>query len=344
MSSGEAVSRRLVLARRPTGLVEDADFRIEEGRVPNPGEGEFLVRVTWLSFEPTQRNWLNDVPSYLPPLALGEVMRAFGAGEVVESNNPDYPVGSSVQGMFGWQEHLVTNGTLGLGRVSVIRPGVPPEKALGVLSTTGLTAFFGMLDVAAVREGDVVVVSAAAGATGSVAGQIARIAGASRVIGIAGGERKCAWVRDVAGFDECVDYRSDNVRKRLRELAPDGIDVYFDNVGGGILEDAIANLALHSRIALCGAISSGYDLETPRSGPSNIFRLIERRARMEGFLVLDFAPRFREAVKQIGEWVAAGRIVTLEDIERGGLEKAPATLRRLFEGRNFGKQLLRIEG
>ena len=342
MSRDLDVNRRVLLARRPAGLVEDADFSIQEGPVPHPGPGEFLVRVTWLAFDATQRNWLNDVPSYLPPVALGEVMRGFGAGEVVESNDPAHPVGMTVQGLFGWQDYIVTDGTLALGRVSPIPPGVPPQKALGVFSTTGLTAYFGMLEVAQVRAGDVVLVSSAAGATGSVAGQIARIAGASRLIGIAGGERKCDWVRHVAGFDACIDHREEVVRTRLRELAPDGIDVYFDNVGGETLEAAIDNLALHSRIALCGAISSGYDTQTPRHRLGNVFRLIERRTRMEGFLVLDFAPRFGEAVKQLAEWVGAGRIVTAEDIQHG-LENAPSTLRRLFEGANFGKQLLHLD-
>ena len=342
MRPGGRVNRRVVLARRPEGLVADEDFRIDEDPVRTPGPGEFLVRVTWLAFDPTQRNWLNDAPSYLPPVALGDVMRGFGAGEVVESNDPRHPVGMAVQGLFGWQDYVVTDGALELGRVSAIPTGVPPEKALGVFSTTGLTSYFGMLEVARVREGDVVLVSSAAGATGSVAGQVARIAGAARVIGIAGGERKCSWVRDVAGFDACIDHRSEDVRARLRELAPSGVDVYFDNVGGETLETAIDQLALHGRIALCGAISSGYDTSTPRHRLGNTFRLIERRGRMEGFLVLDFAPRFGEAVKNLAEWVRAGRIVTVEDVQHG-LENAPATLRRLFEGRNFGKQLLRID-
>jgi NADPH-dependent curcumin reductase CurA len=198
-----------------------------------------------------------------------------------------------------------------------------------------------MTDIGGVKEGDVVLVSGAAGATGSVAGQIARILGASKVIGIAGGNSKCAWVRDVAGFDACIDYKSEPVRKRIHELAPEGVDLYFDNVGGQILEDAIANVALRGRIVLCGAISGGYSLETQPHGPRNLFRLIERRARAEGFLILDYAPRFGEAVKQLAEWVMAGRIVTEEDVQVG-LENAPATLRRLFEGHNLGKQLLKV--
>jgi NADPH-dependent curcumin reductase CurA len=337
----DRVNRRIVLANRPKGAVQDSDFRIEEGPVPVPDAGQFLVRNLMLSFEPTQRGWLNDRQSYVPPVAIGEVMRSFGAGQVVDSNHPEFPVGTLVQGALGWQDYVATDGKLALGGISPIRPGVPLEKALGVFSTTGLTAYFGMRDVAQVKEGDVVLVSAAAGATGSVAGQIARLLGASRVIGIAGGESKCAWVRDVASFEACIDYRSEKVRQRIRELAPDGVDVYFDNVGGDILEAAIDNLALHARVALCGAISSGYGMETPPQGPRNLSRLIERRSRMEGFLVLDFAPRFGEAVKRLAEWVAQGRIATVEDVQEG-LENAPATLRRLFEGGNLGKQLLRI--
>jgi NADPH-dependent curcumin reductase CurA len=337
----DLVNRRVVLANRPVGTVKDTDFRIEESPVPEPGPGEYLVRNLMLSFEPTQRGWLNDRQSYLPPVAIGEVMRSFGAGQVVESNNPDFPVGTLVQGALGWQDYVATEGNLPLGRVSKVPAGVPLEKALGVFSTTGLTAYFGMLDIAQVKEGDVVLVSAAAGATGSVAGQIARLLGASTIIGIAGGERKCAWVRDVAGFDACIDYRSENVRQRIGELAPKGLDVYFDNVGGHILEAALDHIAHHARIVLCGGISSGYSMEARPQGPNNLSRLIERRSRMEGFLVLDFVPRFGEAVKRLAEWVGQGRIVTEEDVQEG-LENAPATLRRLFEGSNLGKQLLRI--
>lgn len=336
-----AGNRRIVLARRPSGVVQDDDFRIEEGPVPQPGPGQILVRLLYLSFDATQRNWLNDVPSYLPPVAIGEVVRAFGVGQVVAGDNPAYPVGALVQGAFGWQDYTVTDGTLSLGRVSLLPPGVPPEKALGVFSTTGFTAYFGMTDIGGVKEGDVVLVSAAAGATGSVAGQIARILGASTVIGIAGGAEKCRWVRERAGFDACIDYKAEPVRSRIHELAPKGVDLYFDNVGGAILEDAIANLALRARIVLCGNISSGYAVETPSPGPRNVSRLIERRARMEGFIVLDYAPRFGEAVGKLAGWVGSGRIVTEEDVQQG-LENAAATMRRMFSGGNLGKQLLKV--
>ncbi|MBK9180400.1 MAG: NADP-dependent oxidoreductase [Acidimicrobiales bacterium] len=333
------VNRQLVLARRPIGAVQDDDFELRTGPVPEPGPGQFLVRVLWLSFDPTQRGWLNDVPSYVPPVQIGEVMRAGAVGQVVASHNPGFAVGDYVQGTFGWQDYVATDGT-GMLPVTKVPPGVPPTAVLGVFGITGLTAYFGMLELGHPKEGDVVLVSGAAGATGSVAGQIARVKGC-RVIGTAGGPEKCAWVRDVAGFDECIDYKADDVGRRLAELAPRGIDVYFDNVGGPVLEAALANLGLRARVVLCGGISSGYTMEELPPGPRNYMQLVIRRARMEGFLVLDYAPRFAEAVAQLAAWVADGSIRTAEDVQVG-LERAPATLRRLFEGKNLGKQLLKV--
>ncbi len=307
--------------------------------MPEPGPGQFLIRVLWLSFDPTQRGWLNDVESYVPPVAIGEVMRAGAVGQVVASNNQRFTVGEFVQGTFGWQDYVVTDGR-GMLPVTKVPAGVTPRAMLGVFGITGLTAYFGMLDVAKVLEGDVVFVSGAAGATGSVAGQIARIRGA-RVIGSAGGADKCAWVRDVAGFDEVVDYRSEDVSARLGSFAPNGLNVYFDNVGGPTLEAALDHLALGARIALCGGISSGYTAEALPPGPRNYMQLVIRRATMTGFLVLDYVPRFGEAVAQLSQWVADGRIRYAEDIVEG-LEHAPSTLNRLFEGRNLGKQLLKV--
>lgn len=332
-------NRRLVLARRPVGVVQDDDFEMLIEPVPEPGEGQFLVRVCWLSFDPAQRGWMNDVPSYIPPVQLGEPMRAMGVGQIVASHHPDFPEGAMVSGGFGWQDYVVSDGRDQFG-VRLLPEGAPPTAALGVFGTTGLTAYFGLLDVGRPKEGDTVLVSGAAGATGSVVGQIAKIKGC-RVIGIAGGPEKCAWLKDTAGFDEVIDYKNEDIAARLRELAPKGVNVFFDNIGGDILDAGLGNIAQGGTIVLCGGISSGYSLENQPPGPRNIFMLTVRSARMEGFIVLNYAQRFGEAIEQLVAWVSEGRIVYAEDIQHG-LENAPATLRRLFEGKNFGKQILQI--
>lgn len=333
-------NRQMVLARRPVGAVQDDDFEIRTAEVPEPGEGQFVARVCWLAFDPAMRGWLNDVPSYIPPVQIGEVMRARGVGEVIASNNEMFPVGSLAAGTFGWQEYAV--GEAGGAMAAYPVPeGIPPTAMLGVLGTTGLTAYFGLLDVGRPQEGDVVLVSGAAGATGSVVGQIAKIKGC-RTIGIAGGPDKCAWVKDVAGFDDVIDYKSEDVSRRIRELAPKGVNIYFDNVGGPILQAALGNIARKGRIVVCGGISSGYTMEEPPPGPNNLSMLIVKSASMEGFVVLNYADRFMEGVGQLAQWMMEGKIVYAEDIQEGGLEMAPATLRRLFEGANLGKQLLQI--
>jgi NADPH-dependent curcumin reductase CurA len=334
-------SRRLVLARRPVGQVADEDFRLEERPVPVPGDGEFLVRVGWLSFDPAQRGWLDDVPSYLPPVAIGEVMRATGAGQVIDSRHPQFPVGTTVTGTFGWQEHAVSDGTGAIVPSRHVPDVVTALAALGVLGTTGLTAYFGMLDIGRPTAEDVVVVSGAAGATGSVAAQIAKLHGA-RVIGIAGGPEKCAWLVQTLGLDAAIDHRGEDVAARLQALAPDGIDLYYDNVGGVILDAVLANLALRARIVLCGAISTRYAYDGRPTGIQNLITLMPKRARMQGFIVLDYAERFEQGLEQLAAWLRDGSIVSAEDVRTGGLQDAPATLRRLFEGRNLGKQLLQI--
>lgn len=308
--------------------------------MPEPGDGEFVVRVCWLSFDPAQRGWMNDVPSYIPPVQIGEPMRAWGVGEVVTSENDGFPVGALVSGPLNWQEYALVSGAPEFG-ISLVPPGVPPSSALGVFGTTGLTAYFGLLDVGRPKEGDLVLVSGAAGATGSIVGQIAKIQGAMAV-GIAGGPEKCAWVTDVAGFDAVIDYKNENVAARIHELAPRGVDVYFDNVGGPILDAALRNIAQAGTVVMCGGISTGYTIDERPPGIHNTSMLTVRSARMEGFIVLNYAARFGEAVKQLATWVQEGRIVSAEDIQHGGIEQAPATLRRLFEGKNLGKQLLQI--
>jgi len=332
-------NRRWVLARRPHGIVRDDDFRFVTEEVPAPGEGEFVVKVTHLSFDPTQRGWLVDAPSYLPPVQIGEVMRAGAVGEVVASKHAGFPVGVRVNGTFGWQDYAVSDGG-GARAVTIVRDSVSAEQALGVYGVTGLTAYFGLMDIGQPKAGDVVLVSGAAGATGSVVVQIAKNLGC-KVIGIAGGASKCTWVEGIAGADACIDYKAENVRERLRELAPRGVNVFFENVGGDILEAGLDNLAQNARIVLCGGIS-GYNAvgELP-PGPRNYMQLVIKRARMEGFIILDYAPRFGEAVHKLAGWIAEGKMHTAVDMQEG-LENAPATLRRLFEGKNLGKQLLKL--
>ncbi len=337
----ERQNRHLVLAERPDGPVTDTTFELRTEPVPDPGPDEMLIRTVWVSCDPAQRGWLNDVRSYVPPVQIGETMRAGGVGRVEASNLDGFAPGDWVQGSLGWREWMLTDGTTPLGRINKVPPSVPdPKMMLSVLGGTGLTAYFGLLDLGRPADGDVVFVSGAAGATGSVAGQIARIKGAT-VIGTAGGPDKCAWVTDVAGYHHCIDYRSDDVGARLRSLAPDGLDVYFDNVGGEILDAALANLAQSARIVLCGGISSGYGAGQPPPGPRNYFQLVITRSRMEGFIVTDYASRFREAVDELAGWVADGSLRYTETVTEG-LEQAPQALQGLFESKNLGKQLVQV--
>jgi hypothetical protein len=331
-------NRQWLLAARPKGMVKESDFRWHEGPRPRAGEGEVLVRVRYVSFDPAMRGWMEDRPSYIPPVGIGEVMRAGAVGEVVESRHPDFAPGELVQGLFGWQDYALVPGAL-LGRSAKIPAGTPPTLVLGVLGITGLTAYFGMLDLGRPKPGETVVVSGAAGATGSVAGQIAKIEGA-RVVGIAGGAKKCEWLVKQAHYDAAIDYKRDDVAARLGELCPKGVDVFFDNVGGAILDAALARLALRARVVLCGGIS-GYNEATPPPGPRNLMNLVIQRARMEGFIVIDYLARFAEGAAALAAWVREGRITHQEDVQRG-LENAPRTFLRLFRGENRGKQLLQL--
>jgi NADPH-dependent curcumin reductase CurA len=332
------MNRQWRLAQRPAGMVDEQCFQWEEEPAPEPArDGEILVRNLVLSLDPTQRGWMAR-DTYMPAVKIGEVMRSGAAGRVVASRSPDYAEGDLVTGMFGWQDYALVR-IDGPVRPTKIPPGVPIELAMSTLGLTGLTAYFGVLDVGRPKKGETFVVSGAAGATGSVAGQIARIQGC-RVVGIAGGKAKCDWLVKEARFDAAIDYKSEDVAARLRALCPNGIDVYFDNVGGPILDAALAHLAMHGRIVICGAIAQYNDAELP-PGPKNYMSLLLKRGRMEGFLVLDYLPRALEAVMQLFQWVQAGEIKDKVDVMQG-LENAPRALRRLFTGENLGKQLLRI--
>jgi NADPH-dependent curcumin reductase CurA len=331
-------NRRWLLAERPTGLIEARHFRWAEEPVPElTADGEVLVRNLYLSLDPTQRGWLAR-DTYLPAVALGDVVRSGAVGRVEQSRSPDFAVGDLVQGLLGWQDYARFQATAP-GAPTKLPPGVPIPLAMSVLGLTGLTAYFGLLDVGRPKAGETVVVSGAAGATGSVVGQIARIKGC-RAIGIAGGKDKCEWLVREARFDAAVDYKSENVAGRLKELCPKGIDVYFDNVGGDLLDVALVQLAMRGRIVLCGAIAT-YNDDSLRPGPKHYMNLLLKRGRMEGFLIFDYAKRMPEAVGELAGWVKTGQLTNRVDVLEG-LENAPAALRRLFDGANLGKQLLKI--
>ena len=328
-------NRQWLLARRPEGAIRDSDFQLVETEAPTPGERQVLVRNIMLSCDPTQRGWI-AFDTYLPAVRIGEVVRSLGAGRIVESKNPDFAVGDIVSGLVGWQDYVAMNPK---GQLTKLPPGTSLELAMSVFGATGITAYFGLIDVGRPVAGETVVVSGAAGATGSVVGQIAKIKGC-RAIGIAGGAEKCRWLTDEAGFDAAIDYKSENVAARLKALCPRGVDIFFDNVGGAVLDAALARLALRGRVVLCGGIAN-YNATEPSPGPKNYLNLVVQRGRMEGFLVLDYLPRAAEAIAALAGWVQSGQLKTKVDVQHG-LENAPETLRRLFEGRNDGKQLLRV--
>jgi len=331
-------NRRLVLAKRPSGLVDESTTRLDTEQLPELNDGEALVKVRYLSIDPTIRTWMDDIPSYLPPIQIDEVIRSGGVGEVVESRSEAYKPGQLLFGMTGWQEYVIAD--TGERAMQVLPEGVPAGIAIGILGVTGMTAYFGVIDVGQVREGDVVVVSGAAGATGSAAGQIAKIKGAKKVVGIAGGAEKCAYIVDELGFDEAIDYKNEKVAARLRETCPDGVDLYFDNVGGSILNDCLANLAMRGRVVLCGAIST-YNSDGPPPGPSNYLNLLVRRGRMEGFIIIDYLDRFPAAQLEVAGWIVERKIKSSEHIVEG-LEKAPEALNLLFSGGNTGKVIVAL--
>lgn len=332
-AASETLNRQWRLTARPQGMVKDSDFTLSREPLPALAEGEILVRTKYLSCDPAQRGWLEDAKSYVPPVQIGEVMRAYGIGEVVESRSAQFASGDLVQGMLGWQEYS-NHAEAGLRKLP---RDLPPTLFLGVLGVTGFTAYFGLLEVGKPVAGETVLVSGAAGATGSIAGQIARIKGC-RAIGIAGADDKCEWLVKQAGFDAAINYKSEDMSKRLRELCPQGVNVYFDNVGGEMLDIVLGRLAMRSRIVICGGIS-GYNDMRGMYGLKRYMNLLVTRSRIEGFVVFDYAARYKEAAQALGVWLKEGKIKYQEDIMEG-LENAPAALRRLFEGKNRGKQIL----
>jgi NADPH-dependent curcumin reductase len=330
-------NRQVRLAARPTGMLERSDFEFTQEPIPTPSEGEFLVEISHISLDPAMRGWMNAGASYIEPVEIGDVMRAGAVGRVSASEHPGFATGDEVYGVFGVQEHALSDGR---GVIKIDSTLAPVETYLGTLGMTGLTAYFGLLDVAKMREGETVVVSGAAGAVGSVAGQIAKIKGA-RAVGIAGGPEKCRWLTEELGFDAAIDYKNEDVRAALRRHAPERVDVYFDNVGGEILDDVLTRLARGARIVICGAISQYNAAETVR-GPSNYLALLVARASMIGMVVFDYAARFREAATELAGWMSEGRLISREEVIAGSVDDFPETLLRLFAGENTGKLVLRI--
>jgi len=324
------------LARRPTGLPTDDVWDITTQPVPEPAEGEFLLRTEYVSLDPAMRGWMNEGRSYIPPVGIGEVMRAGVVGEVVASRNNRFAEGAHVVAMTGVQEYAVSDGK---GVQVVSADDAPLPTYLGTLGMTGLTAYFGLLEVGKPQAGETVVVSGAAGATGSVVGQIAKLKGC-RVVGIAGGEDKCRTVVEELGFDACLDYKAGDLKAGLRREAPDRIDVYFDNVGGDILDTVLPGLNMHGRVVLCGAISQ-YNASAEARGPANYMSLLVNRARMEGFVVFDYTDRYGPALKEMAGWLADGTLQSRETVVEGGVRAFPTTLLRLFAGDNVGKLVLK---
>jgi NADPH-dependent curcumin reductase CurA len=331
------INHQVRLGARPVGHPKPDDWQHTTEDVPEPGDGEFLVRTEYLSLDPAMRGWMNDARSYIRPVRIGEVMRAAALGRVVASNHPDFAAGDHVTGVFGVQDYAVSDGR-GVLRADPAR--APLTAYLGVLGLTGLTAYFGLLDVGKPRAGETVVVSGAAGAVGSVVGQIAKHLGC-HVVGIAGGAAKCRLLTEELGFDAAIDYQGEDVRAGLQEHAPKGVDVYFDNVGGEILDHVLARLTLGARVVICGAISQYNATERP-TGPANYLSLLVNRASMTGMLVMDYESRYAEGISALADWLAAGVVTAREHIVEGTIDDFPTALGKLFAGENVGKLILRV--
>jgi NADPH-dependent curcumin reductase CurA len=330
-------SRQWLLNDHPRGRpIADGDLKLVTTDIGAPGEGEMLLKTHYLAFDPAQKGWMENVADYVAPMHIGDVMRGSAVLEVIESNNGKFPVGAMIAGTSIWSEYRTSNGE----GLNAVEPGLPPTAMLSILGTTGMTAWCGLFKIGQPIAGDVVVVSGAAGATGSVVGQLAKIAGCT-TIGIAGGAEKCAWLTQEAGYDHAIDYKAGPIRDQLKALAPGGANVIFDNVGGTILNDMLSHIATGARVVICGGISR-YETGTLPAGPENYFNLVFRRARMEGFIVIDWMSEFPAIRKRMAALINDGRLKYREDIQHG-FENAPETLKRLFTGANKGKQLLRLD-
>ncbi len=333
-----AVNHQVRLAARPQGLPKPTDWEQTEEPVQQPAEGEVVVKVQYLSLDPAMRGWMNEGRSYIRPVQIGEVMRCLGAGEVIASRHPELKEGDHVTGPVGVQQFATIHGDA-LTKLDTSLAPLPVY--LNTLGMPGMTAYFGLLDIGEPQPGETVVVSGAAGAVGGTVGQIAKLKGA-RAIGIAGGPEKCRHITEQLNFDAAIDYKSQDVNRTLHEHCPDGIDVYFDNVGGDILDAALAQLARHARVVICGAISQ-YNAEGGMRGPANYMSLLVNHASMTGFVAFDYADRYAEAAHEMASWLKEGKLKSFEDIAQGGIESFPDTLLRLFRGENLGKLVLEVD-
>lgn len=331
------INRQWCLARRPVGTIETKDLEWREEPLSALGQGDVRVRHIYLSLDPTNRIWMSDMDQYMPPVDIGEVMRGGTLGVVEESLDPSLNPGDIVTGLGGWQDYFA--GPAEYLSKTTPPAGVPLPALMSILGLTGLTAYFGLLDIGRPKQGETVVVSAAAGAVGSIAGQIAKIKGC-RVVGIAGSDEKCRWITDDLGFDGAINYRTENIQDRLSTLCPDGIDVDFENVGGEILDTVLTQINLNARIVICGLIS-GYNATEPVPGPYHFVNILMKRAIVQGFIILDFASRFPEGVAALAQWLAEGRLKYKVDVV-AGLENAPTAISRLFTGGNTGKLLVQV--
>jgi NADPH-dependent curcumin reductase CurA len=334
---GERINRKWCLVHRPVGLIKESDFEWREETLPSLGIGEILVRIIYLSLDPANRGWVREGKSYVPPVEIGEVMRGITIGVVEASKNSSFQDGDIVQGILGWQEYAVTDGK-GLKKLPV-DPLLPMTAYLGLFGIIGPTAYFGLLEIGKPKSGETLVVSGAAGAVGSLVGQIGKIKGC-RVAGIAGSDEKCWWLTETLGFDAAINYKSESVRERLQEVCPNGIDVFFDNVGGKILDAVLELINVGARIVICGMISQ-YNAVKPVPGPYNFRNILTQRARAEGFIVLDYANRYDEAYQDLAKWASEGKIQYRVDVVDGLIE-APSAINKLFNGANKGKLIVKV--
>lgn len=331
------MNKQLIFEKRPVGAADASTWSLETNPIPELEEGQVLVKNHYISLDPAMRGWMNAGKSYIAPVEIGAVMRAGSVGEVIKAkNHPTFKVGDFISGHGGVQQYVATDGK---GYYKVDPKLAPLPTYIGTLGMPGMTAYFGILEIGKIKEGDVVVVSGAAGAVGSIVGQIAKIKGCT-VIGIAGGADKCKYVVEELGFDGCIDYKNEDVKERLKQECPKGLDVYFDNVGGEILDAALGRLRMHARVVICGAISQYNNKENMR-GPSNYLSLLINRATMQGMVVFDWAERYGEAGQQMGKWMAEDKLKTREDVYEG-IENFPETYNRLFSGDKLGKLVLKV--
>jgi NADPH-dependent curcumin reductase len=333
----ERINHQWRLVARPVGMFKESDFKWTEEPVPSPGPNQVLVRNLYLSLDPANRGWVREEGSYMEPVSLDSVMRGGVVGVVEESRHPNFQPGDNVQGLLGWQEYALSDGA-GVSKLPG-NPAIPLTAYLGLFGLIGLTAYFGLIDITEPKPGETLVVSASAGAVGSIVGQIGKIKGC-RVVGIAGSDEKCKWIIEELGFDAAINYKTEKVREALKKTCPDGIDIYFDNVGGEILDAVLGQINLGARISICGMISQ-YNTTAPVPGPYNFINILTKRARVQGFIVTDYSHRFKEAIADLSKWYQEGKLKYRVDIVEG-LQNAPRAVNKLFEGTNQGKLIIQI--